>query len=157
MATAPAGNAVLRQDRSVLPWATLVVAGEGRAYADATARVRFMPLSGVADASGGVVFRAQSGKDYYLARANALEDNFGLYLMKGNVRTELKSVRVTPPRENAWHTIEVTFTGSSFRATLDGKDPVEATDGTYGSGWCGLWTKADSVTLFDDLEVYTRE
>jgi hypothetical protein len=49
--------------------------------------------------------------------------------------------------------IEVEFRGDTFRATLDGRDAVEARDATFSSGWCGLWTKADSVTLFDDLRV----
>ncbi len=146
-------NTVLRQDRSVLPWAALLVTGKGRAYADARVTVRFKPVSGVADASGGIVFRAQDGKNYYLARANSLEDNFQIHVVKDGVRTQLGSVRVTPPSLGEWHTMEVTFTGATFHATLDGKDPVEATDATWSSGWAGLWTKADSVTLFDDLHV----
>jgi hypothetical protein len=150
---ASTANAVLRQDMTVLPWAALLITGKGRVLADGSASARFRPLSGVADASGGVVFRAQDGKTYYLARANALEDNFGLYRLDGNVRTELKAIRVKPPALGAWHTIEVRFEGTKFRATLDGKDSVEATDSTYASGWCGLWTKADSVTLFDDVRL----
>lgn len=146
-------NAVLRQDRMILPWAVLLVAGKGRAYADAKASVRFMPVSGIADASGGIVFRAQDVRNYYLVRPNALEDNFRVYVMKDGVRTQLASVTVTPPERNTWHVIEVEFKGPVFRATLDGTNLVEARDETFASGWCGLWTKADSVTLFDDLKV----
>lgn len=147
------GAAVLRQDRMILPWAVMLAAGKGRCYADAKATVRFMPLAGIADASGGIVFRAQDPLNYYLVRPNALEDNFRIYVMKDGVRTQLATLQVTPPEMNRWHVIEVEFKGPVFRATLDGKDAVEARDGSFASGWCGLWTKADSVTLFDDLKV----
>lgn len=146
-------SGVLRQDRMVLPWAVLLVAGKGRAYKDGKASVRFMPVSGVADASGGILFRAQDPMNYYLARPNALEDNFRLYVVKDGVRKELASIQVTPPARNTWHVIEVEFKGATLRATLDGKDAIEAHDETFASGWCGLWTKADSVSLFDDLKV----
>jgi hypothetical protein len=149
----PEGAAVLRQDRMILPWAVLLVAGKGRCYADGKATVRFMPLAGIADASGGIVFRAQDALNYYLARPNALEDNFRIYVMKDGVRTQLATLKVTPPEPGTWHVIEVEFKGPVLRATLDGKDVVEARDETFLSGWCGLWTKADSVSLFDDLRV----
>jgi len=150
------GNMVLRQDRMTLPWAVLLVAGKGRCYTDGTASVRFQPVSGVVDASAGIIFRAQDARNYYVVRPNALEDNFRIYIVKDGVRTQLATVTVTPPETKKWHTLEVTFTGPSFRATVDGKDVVEARDETFASGWCGLWTKADSVTLFDDLKVVPR-
>jgi len=146
-------NVALRQDRMILPWAVMLVAGKGRALTDGKATVRFLPVSGVVDASGGIIFRAQDPRNYYVVRPNALEDNYRLYIMKDGVRTQLSTVTVTPPKKGTWHVFEVTFRGPHFRATLDGKDLVEATDETFKSGWCGLWTKADSVTLFDDLEV----
>ena len=147
-------NAVLRQDRMILPWAVCLVAGKGGCYADGIASVRFQPVSGSEDASGGIIFRAQDARNYYVVRANALEGNFRIYVIKDGNRTQLASANVVAPApKNTWHTLEVTFTGSTFRATLDGKDVVEANDETFASGWCGLWTKADSVTLFDDLKV----
>jgi hypothetical protein len=118
--------------------------------------VHFKPISGVTDASGGIVWRAQDGKNYYLARANALEDNFRIYLMRDGVRTELASVRVPLPAFDTWHVIDVWFEGPVFRATLNGGHLVEARDETFQAGYCGLWTKADSVTYFDDLEVVPR-
>jgi hypothetical protein len=149
----PEGATVLRQDRMVLPWAVMLVAGKGRCYADGKATVRFMPLAGIADASGGIAFRAQDPLNYYLARPNALEDNFRIYVMKDGVRTQLATVKVAPPAPGTWHMIEVEFKGPVLRARLDGKDVVEARDATFQRGWCGLWTKADSVSLFDDLAV----
>jgi len=149
-------NTVLRQERMIVPWAVLLIAGKGRSYKDATASVRFCPVSGVADASGGLIFRAQDPINYYVVRPNALEDNFRIYIVKDGVRTELGSLDVTPPKRNTWHEFQVTFEGPVFRATLDGEHVVEARDETFASGWCGLWTKADSVTLFDDLKVVPR-
>jgi len=146
-------NAVLRQDRMTIPWAVLLVAGEGRCYGDATARVRFRPVAGVVDASAGIIFRAQDPLNYYVVRPNALEPNFRIYIVKDGVRTELASLDVAPPERGTWHEFTVTFRGPVLRATLDGTHVVEARDATFASGWCGLWTKADSVTLFDDLQV----
>jgi len=147
------GHAVLRQDLTTLPWAVLLVAGPGRAYRDGKVRVRFMPLSGITDGSGGIIFRAQDGKNYYVARANALEDNYGIYVVKDGVRTELRSVeKVTMPPFHTWSDMEVTFQGDHLSATLDGGYRVEVTDNTFASGWSGLWTKADSDTLFEGFQ-----
>jgi len=145
-----AGNHVLKQGRTTQPWAVMLFAGRGRAYRDGRITVRFRPVSGVEDASGGIVFRARDALNYYVVRANADEDNYRLYIVQDGVRTELASTTVPPPRKGTWHTMEVEFTGEHLRATFDGEYPVEAQDARFDSGWCGLWTKADSVTLFDD-------
>ena len=152
-AAAASGRRVICQDMTVIPWAAVVAAGPGRAYVDGHAQVRFKTLSGVTDASGGLIWRAQDGRNYYLARANSLEDNFRIYSMRDGVRTELASVRVKLPAFDTWHVIDVWFDGPVFRATLDGANEIEARDETFAAGYCGFWTKADSVTLFDDLEV----
>jgi hypothetical protein len=115
--------------------------------------VRFRPESGDEDASGGIVFRATDAKNYGLARANANEGNFRLYTVHNGFRRQIASVDVEAPKLNEWHTIVVTFIGSTFTATLDGKDKIEATNDTLSAGWCGLWTKADSVTSFDDFKI----
>jgi hypothetical protein len=146
-------NRVLRQGEPVGTWAMVLATGPGRAYADGEATVRFQPVSGEVDASGGIVFRARDADNYYLVRANALESNFRIYVVKDGNRKHLVSVEIEPPALEAWHTLSVRFSGSTFRATLDGAFVAEATDKTFASGWCGLWTKADSVTLFDDFEV----
>jgi hypothetical protein len=138
----------------VIPWAVALVTGEHRAFSDGVATVRFRPEAGVTDASGGIVFRARDAKNYYVVRANALEENFRLYVVKDGVRTQIGGAEDIPlPPFRAWHVIEVTFRGTSIRATLNGGFPVEVTDETFSSGWTGLWTKADSVTLFDDFHV----
>jgi hypothetical protein len=147
-------NHVLEQGSMADPWALLLVTGAGRAYSDGKASVRWkvpMPEPGQEDASGGIAFRALDRKNYYLVRGNALENNFRLYVVQNGMRRDLASVDVEMPKPGTWHTIEVEFVGTRLKATLDGKTPVEATDDTWKSGWCGLWTKKDSTTLFDDF------
>jgi hypothetical protein len=150
-------NQVLLQDSSVEPWAFCLATGKGLAARDGKVSVRFRPLSGSDDQTGGIVFRARDRKHYYLARANALEGNLRLYVVSGDSledRKQIASVEVKAPEKGKWHTLAVEFVGSALKATLDGKDSVTATDETYaGPGWSGLWTKADSVTEFDDLKL----
>lgn len=152
-AAAKPPNAVLRQDQKVADYALILATGDGRAYGDATATVRFRPESGDEDASGGIVFRAVDEKNYGLVRANANEGNFRIYVVHNGFRRMIVSRDIEAPRLHEWHTLEVRFVGSTFVATLDGKDRVEAANDTLTAGWCGLWTKADSVTSFDDFRI----
>ena len=140
----------LLQDRETPPWAVVLAAGPGRSYADGKVTVRFQLVSGIEDASAGIVFRAQGKDDYYLCRTNGLEDNLRLYVTKGGTRWPLTSTVVDPPKLGTWHTLEVEFVGDALKGTLDGKATVEAKDKAFAAGWCGLWTKQDSVTRFDD-------
>jgi hypothetical protein len=113
--------------------------------------VKFKPISGKEDQAGGVVWRARDADNYYVARANALEDNVTIYHTIKGKRTEKKraKVRVAP---NQWHTLRADFSGNHFTVTLNGKRTLEWEDDTFKEpGMVGLWTKADSVTLFDDF------
>jgi hypothetical protein len=121
--------------------------------ADLDVRVRFRPLSGREDASGGIVFRARDGRDYYLVRANALEGNFRLYRVAGGHRNQIASTRIDAPSLGAWHELQVVAVGDHIQASLDGEVLLDHHDAAYASGRVGLWTKADSVTEFDDLEI----
>jgi hypothetical protein len=122
-------------------------------YRDLDLSVRFRPLSGAVDASGGLVFRARDAWHYYLARANALEDNLRLYVVSAGVRRQIASVQVDPPALGRWHTLRVAAAGTRIRVDLDGRQLIDHVDATYASGHVGLWTKADSVTEFTDLHV----
>ncbi len=143
-------NGVLAQTAETQPWAVALL--EDRKFADVDVSVRFRPISGKEDASGGIIFRARDGKNYYVVRANALEDNFRLYTMKDGKRTQLAGATVAPPKMGSWHTIRVVAKGSKIQVYLDGKLTIDHDDRTYADGWVGLWTKADSVTEFDELE-----
>jgi hypothetical protein len=143
-------NRVLRQSKTVETWTVGLLRGDGRAYRDATVSVRFLPVRGDLDASGGIVFRAKDAENYYLVRANSLERNLRIYKVVGGGRRQIAELEIEPPRRGAWHDLQVTFRGSSIRAVLDGTAEVSVEDDTYAHGWTGLWTKADAVTLFDD-------
>ena len=118
---------------------------------DVDVSVKFRPISGNIDASGGVVFRAVDKDNYFIVRANALEDNFRLYTFKNGHRSEIASATVTPPTLGTFHTIRVVAKGKHIQAYLDGKLCIDHDDDSFSKGYVGLWTKADSVTEFDDF------
>ena len=142
-------SGVLAQTAETQPWAVAIL--EDRKFGDVDVTVKFRPISGKEDASGGIIFRAKDAKNYYLVRANGLEDNFRLYTMKDGNRGQLASAKVDAPKLGEWHTIRVVAKGSKIQAYLNGKLQIDHEDKTYTEGYVGLWTKADSVTEFDDL------
>jgi len=118
---------------------------------DGVVEVKFKPIAGKEDQAGGVLWRAKDVNNYYVARANALEDNVTIYHTINGRRTEKKrtSMKVA---SNQWHTLRVEFQGNHFTVTLDGKKALDWDDETFkDAGKVGVWTKADSVTLFDDF------
>jgi hypothetical protein len=118
---------------------------------DGFVEVKFKPISGKEDQAGGVIWRLQDGNNYYIARANALENNVTIYHTIKGKRTEKKRTNVEVP-SGAWHTLHVDFRGNHFTVTFDGKKAIEWDDGTFkDAGKVGVWTKADSVTEFDDF------
>ena len=149
MAGAPSGKRVLIQRATQNEFNVIVAAGGP--YADADVSVRFKPISGREDASGGVVFRFSDGR-YYVIRANALENNFRLYYYDRG-RHQLASATVEPPALGQWHTIRVVAVGDRIQGHLNGALLLDHRDGRFRSGLVGLWTKADSVTAFDDLVI----
>jgi hypothetical protein len=118
---------------------------------DGYVNVRFKPISGKEDQAGGLVWRAKDANNYYIARANALEDNVTIYHTINGRRTEKKRTNMKVA-SNQWHTLCVDFQGNHFTVTFDDKKVIEWDDTTFqNAGKVGVWTKADSVTLFDDF------
>lgn len=118
---------------------------------DGHMEVKFKPISGKEDESGGLIWRWQDGDNYYVTRANALEDNVTVYYTVGGVRHECgrSPMKVA---SNQWHTLALDFHGGHFVVFFDGAKAIEWQDETFkNAGAVGLWTKADSVTLFDDF------
>ncbi len=149
MAEAPSGRRVLVQRATEN--AFNVIVAPGGPYTDVDASVRFKPVSGREDASGGIVFRFAEGR-YYVVRANAFEANFTLYYYDRG-RREIASARVQPPALGRWHTIRVVTVGDRIQAVLNGAFLLDHRDTRFRAGQVGLWTKADSITAFDDLDV----
>jgi glycosyl hydrolase family 59 (putative galactocerebrosidase) len=132
----------------------LAVLQEG-SFQDVAVSVKFKAVAGKVDQAGGIVFRYQDLNNYYVARANALEDNYRLYHVVTGRRRQFAGAnfRVT---SNQWHTLRVEVIGSQIKCYYDGALKITAADETFkGPGKVGLWTKADSVTHFDDFEVST--
>ncbi len=118
---------------------------------DGYVAVKFKPVAGKEDQAGGVIWRCQDADNYYIARANALEDNLTIYHTINGKRVSFKNVDVKVA-SGVWHTLRVEFQGNKFTVTLDGQKLIEATDDSFSqAGKVGVWTKADSVTLFDDF------
>ena len=124
---------------------------------DGFVEVKFKPISGSEDRAGGLVWRAKDANNYYVVRANALEDNVVLYKTVNGVRSSLGivgrkggyGVKVAVPA-NQWHTLRVEFAGPRFKVIFDEKPLFDVEDATFtGPGMVGLWTKADSVTTFN--------
>jgi hypothetical protein len=147
-ASAPSKPNVLKQSgRGDFPWC---VRRDG-AIADGYVEVRFKPLSGAEDQAAGIVWRWKDGGHYYVARANALENNVSLYYTQASRRITIKYVDA-PVAGKQWHALRVEFYGTHIRVALDGKTYIETDDDHIaGAGAVGLWTKSDSVTLFDDF------
>ena len=146
---APSGKRVLVQ-RATNNAFNVIVAPFGP-YTDVEVSMQFKPISGREDASGGIVFRFAEGK-YYVVRANALEDNFRLYSYDRD-RRQLATASVKAPTLGQWHTVRVVTVGDHIQAWLDGVHYLDHRDSRFRSGRVGLWTKADSMTAFDDFTV----
>jgi hypothetical protein len=122
---------------------------------DGFVEVKFKALSGQEDQAGGVVWRARDAKNYCIARANALEGNVRIYRFVDGKRTQFGGVK-HDVAAGQWHSLRVEFAGSRHKVFFDGKPLFEAEDATItDAGAVGLWTKADSVTLFDDFRFGT--
>ena len=146
---APSGAQALVQ-RATKNEFNVIVAPPGP-YTDVDVSMKFKPISGREDASGGIVIRFADGK-YYVVRANALESNFRLYYYDRG-RRQLASAHVKPPALGQWHTIRVVAVGDQLQAWLNGTPYLDHRDARFKAGRVGLWTKADSVTAFDDFTI----
>jgi hypothetical protein len=118
---------------------------------DGFVEVKFKPVSGKEDQAGGVIWRCTDKDNYYISRANALEDNVTIYHTVKGKRSEKKRIN-TKVSSGQWHTLRVDFKANYFVVTFDGKKAFTWKDDTFkDAGKVGVWTKADSVTLFDDF------
>jgi len=149
LADAPSGKRALVQ-RALQNTYNVIVAASGP-YSDVDVSVRFKPISGKEDASGGIVFRFADGK-YYLIRANALEDNFRFYYYDRG-RRMIESARVRAPALGQWHTLRAVIAGDHVQGWLDDVLLLDSRDKRFTAGRVGLWTKTDSITAFDDLTI----
>jgi hypothetical protein len=115
--------------------------------------VSFTPIAGKIDQAAGLIFRVKDADNYYVARANALENNVNLYHVTKGVRRQIKGVDVPVPTGKTQQ-LAVRIEGDAIKVSLDGRSLFEAKDrAILGSGSVGLWTKADSLTAFYELTI----
>jgi hypothetical protein len=154
--TAPSKSKVVRQSgRATYP----LLLKDDTSIKDGFIEMKFKAIAGSQDRAAGVVWRAKDASNYYVARANALEDNFVLYKTVNGSRSPLDIVGrkggygvSVPVPANIWHSLRIDFKGTRFIASFNGKQMFEVEDSTFtDAGKVGLWTKADSVTLFDEV------
>ena len=132
-----------------------VITNQNIRFLDGSISVRFKAVSGNSDQGGGIMWRVQDDENYYVARFNPLEDNFRFYTVKNGHRRELASANIA--LSAGWHKMTITQTGDRFQGALDGQPLLDYNDDTFAkAGGVGLWTKADAVTYFTDLQVTPR-
>jgi hypothetical protein len=111
------------------------------------------PVAGKVDQACGIAVRLSTPDDYYVARANALEDNVNFYRVVKGKREMIRGANLKVA-SNEWHTLALRAEGDSFTVSFDGKQLFTATDKTFAAaGKVALWTKADSVTHFDRVDI----
>jgi hypothetical protein len=157
--SAPSQPAVLKQSGQVPGPSFPLCIKDTPAFQDGFVEVKFKSVSGKGDQAAGVIWRCADADNYYICRPNALEDNVVLYKVEKGKRKSLDIVgrkggygveeKVAP---QTWHTLRVEFAGKKFTAFFNGKKMFDVEDETFkDAGKVGLWTKADSVMLFDDF------
>lgn len=146
--TAPSKSNVLKQSgEATYP----VCIKDDTKLKDGFVEVKFKAVAGQVDQAGGVIWRCKDANNYYVARANALEDNVTIYHTINGRRVSFKNTDAKVA-SGAWHTLRVDFSGNRFVVTFDGKKGIEAKDDSFNEGGkVGVWTKADSVTVFADF------
>jgi len=130
-----------------------VVLVNGTDSSDIDLRVSFLPISGKADMGGGLIWRAADDRNYYLVRANPLEQNLRIYRVVKGVRHMLQNFDQII-EISKWHTLYVVAKGCRLQVSYDDKPVVDLCDRTFTQGRIGLWTKSDAVTYFDDLRLH---
>lgn len=162
--TAPSpGNVLAQSDEDATGYRFPVCVYDAFTARDVDVSVKFKPIRGEGDQAAGIVWRFKDFNNYYIVRANALEGNVVLYKVENGRRTDLplkgagRTYGVkTKVLFGQWGTLRITAKGNVFEVYHDGKKLFEVEDTSFpGAGKVGLWTKADSYTLFDDL-IFTK-
>ena len=130
-----------------------VVVWDESDYQNLEITVKFKGVKGEEDQGGGPVWRYLDADNYYIARANPLENNYRVYKVVDGSRKQLASATIDIPT-GEWHIIKIRMEANHIECFYDGKKYLDVTDETFkDSGKVGLWTKADAFTFFDDLKI----
>ena len=152
--TAPSiSNVIAQTSQEYFGYHFSMAINEKEAYDDFELIVKFKGVAGREDQGGGPVWRYQDNNNYYIARANPLENNYRVYKVVGGKRIQMDSARLKVT-SGEWHTIKIIALKDHIQCFYDGQPYLDVKDDTFQKkGRIGLWTKVDAVTYFDDLEV----
>lgn len=152
VADAPSGpNALAQEDDDQTDYRFPVAVEDSLSFKDVNLSVRCKPVEGKVDRACGIVWRYRDENNYYLARANALEDNVRFYYVENGRRREVKGWN-GKVSAGVWHELRAEMRGNDVRVFFDGTKVIDASDARFPTaGKVGVWTKADSRTLFDNL------
>jgi hypothetical protein len=154
-------NVLAQSDQDATSYRFPVCIYDALSATNVDVKVRFKPVSGKEDQAAGIVWRYQDKDNYYIVRANANEGNIVLYKVEKGKRIDLPLVgkgktygAEDPVPSGVWGTLRVVAQGNHFNVYHGDKKLFEVEDGTFSeAGKVGVWTKADSYTLFDDLSI----
>jgi hypothetical protein len=152
--TAPGiSNVIAQTSQEYFGYHFSMAVNENAIYDDFELVVKFKGVKGKEDQGGGPVWRYQDNNNYYIARANPLENNYRVYKVVDGKRIQMDSARLKVT-SGEWHTIKIIARKNRIQCFYDEQPYLEVTDDAFlKKGKIGLWTKADAVTYFDDLEV----
>jgi hypothetical protein len=151
--TALAGRAIEQTSTDRNDYRFPLAIHESLLAANVSAEIRFKAVAGKVDQAAGIAVRLRDADNYYVVRANALEDNVRFYRVVDGRREQLggSNLKVTP---NQWHSIVLRAEGERFTVAYDGKTLFTVTDRTFSkAGGVALWTKSDSVSRFDQVTI----
>ena len=151
--SAPAGKVIAQVSNDTTDYRFPLAIYQPIAARNVDVTLRFKPVTGRVDQAGGIAVRVRDAGNYYVARANALEDNVNLYRVVNGRRSEIKGID-TKVATGQWHTLRLRTEGDRLTVVFDDKPVLAAEDTTFAdAGRVGLWTKADSVTHFDAITI----
>ena len=152
-ASAPGGKVIAETSRDTADYRFPLCLREDILAKDVAVAVRFKAVAGEVDQAAGLIVRALDDQNYYVARANALEANVRLYKVTNGVRRQLAGYNIDVP-SGSWQSLRLESSGKMLRVAFNGQQLIETQDTSIGeAGKVGLWTKADSLTHFADLEI----
>jgi hypothetical protein len=153
--TASQGRAIEQTSTDRTDYRFPLAIHESLSAANLDVEVRFKAVAGKIDQAGGIAVRLQDADNYYVVRANALEDNVRFYRVVQGRREQLEGANLEVTA-NQWHTLRLRAEGERFTVSYDGKMLFGVIDKTFAeAGGVALWTKADSVTRFDAMTITT--
>jgi hypothetical protein len=155
--TAGGGKALAQLSTNTAEFRFLVAIYKPVIATNVEVTTRCKPMAGQADQACGVIVRASDPANYYMARANALEDNVRFYRVRAGQREQLASAEGIKIARGQWHTLTLNARDDRFTVFFNDKPLHVTTDSTPqprpSDGRVGVWVKSDSVTYFDRLEI----